>query len=65
MKGKGLGPSFSVRSRSSLPGNRPYMTRLTRTMGFVEMSQLSGVAGSIGTPDAFDPEIPGIETTSH
>jgi hypothetical protein len=39
------------------------MTRLTRTMGFVEMSQSSGVAGSIDIPDVFDPEIPEIEPT--
>jgi len=65
MKGKGLGPSFCVRYRSSMLGSRPLMTRLTRTMGFVEMSQGSGVAGSIGTPDTFDPEIPVLETTPH
>jgi len=62
MKGKGTGPSYHTRSRSSLLGGRPVVTRLTRTMGFVEVSQSPSVPGSMSTPGDDAPELPEIES---
>jgi len=64
MKGKGLEPSFHGRRRQVMPGMRT-TTRLTRTMGFVEVSQSTGVSGSIDASGTFDPDLPVIETTPH
>jgi hypothetical protein len=50
VKGKGNRPSFHLRSRSSMFRGAPVVTRLTRTMGFVEVSQSTGVPGSIVAP---------------
>jgi hypothetical protein len=57
-KGKGTGPSFRSRSRSCSAPGRPVMTRLTRTMGFVEISQSPCATGSIAAPgdDGLDSE---------
>ena len=37
-KGKGTGSLFHLGRRSSTVSGKPVMTRLTRTMGFVELS---------------------------
>src|ERR1041384_415684 len=58
VKGKGNRPSFHTRSRSSTLRGAPVVTRLTRTMGFVEVSQLPGVPGSIGAPGEDVPDSP-------
>lgn len=65
MKGKGNRPSFHIRSRSSMLRGAPVVTRLTRTMGFVEVSQSPGVPGSIGTPGEDVPDSPGALPVPH
>jgi len=65
MKGKGSGPSFHVRSRSSMHRGAPMVTRLTRTMGFVEVSQSPGVQGSIGAPGENTPDFPDVLPVPH
>jgi hypothetical protein len=65
MKGKGTGSSCTTRTRSGLPRNAPVITRLTRTMGFVEMSHSSGVPGSMGASDGAAPENPDVVTAPH
>jgi hypothetical protein len=65
MKGKGYGSSFHLRSRSAVLRGRPVVTRLTRTMGFVEMSQSSGAPGSQGSTAETDPELPDSLPTPH
>ena len=64
-KGKGAGPSFHTRRRSSLVAGRAVVTRLTRTMGFVELSELPGTSGSIGACGDDDPEAPDPALTAH
>ena len=65
MKGKGNRPTFHIRSRSSMHRGAPVVTRLTRTMGFVEVSQSSGVPGSIGTPGEDVPDSPDVLPVPH
>ena len=65
MKGKGNRPSFHTRSRSSMHRGAPVVTRLTRTMGFVEVSQSQGVQGSIGTSDDDAADAPDVNTVPH
>jgi hypothetical protein len=65
MKGKGNGPSFHLRSRSATHRGSPVVTRLTRTMGFVEVSQLPGAQGSIGTPGEDAPDSPDVLVAPH
>lgn len=64
MKGKGR-PSFHLRNRSSLLRGAPVVTRLTRTMGFVEVSQSPGVQSSIGTPGEDVPDSPDVLPAPH
>jgi hypothetical protein len=65
MKGKGTGPTFSTRTRSHTLRNAPVMTRLTRTMGFVEMSHSPGVPGSMDASGDGAPEYPDAVTAPH
>lgn len=65
VKGKGNRPSFHIRSRSSMLRGAPVVTRLTRTMGFVEVSQSPGVPGSIGTPGDDVPDAPDVLPAAH
>ena len=65
MKGKGNRPSFHIRSRSSMLRGAPVVTRLTRTMGFVEVSQSPGALGSIGAPGEDAPDFPDVQPTPH
>lgn len=65
VKGKGNRPSFHMRSRSSMLRGAPVITRLTRTMGFVEVSQLPGVRGSIGTSGEDVPDSPDVLPAPH
>jgi len=48
-KGNGVEPSFHLRARRRVLAGGPVLTRLTRTMGFVELSLSPGVADSVGT----------------
>jgi hypothetical protein len=54
-KGKGTERVFASRCRSRNAPGRPIVTRLTRTMGFMEVSGTPCVPGSIGASDE-DPE---------
>jgi hypothetical protein len=65
VKGKGNRPSFHVRSRSSMLRGAPVVTRLTRTMGFVEVSQSPGVLGSISAPGEDVPDSPDVQVAPH
>jgi hypothetical protein len=65
MKGKGDGPTYFTRRRSRMLRNAPVITRLTRTMGFVEMSQSPDVPGSMGASGDGAPEDPGAVTAPH
>jgi hypothetical protein len=67
MKGKGIGPSFYTRTcRSTSLNGRPVLTRLTKTMGFVELSSRSpSVPGSIGTPGDDAPDDPDAVSAPH
>jgi hypothetical protein len=65
VKGKGNRPSFHTRSRSSMLRGAPVVTRLTRTMGFVEVSQSPGVLGSIGALDEDVPDSPDTLAAPH
>lgn len=65
VKGKGNRPTFHVRSRSSRLRGAPVVTRLTRTMGFVEVSQSSGVPGSPGAPGEDIPDSPDVLVAPH
>ena len=47
-KGKGNGSLFRIRCRSFVAPDRPVQTRLTRTMGFVEVSRSPCKPGSPG-----------------
>ena len=49
-KGKGAEPSFRPRCRG-VAVRRPVLTRLTRTMGFVELPHSPCASGSIGASD--------------
>ena len=64
-KGKGAGPSFNPHCRGIPFGAKRGITRLSRTMGFTELSQLPGVPGSIGPSAELDPEIPDPALTVH
>ena len=57
-KGKGNGSSFRIRCRSLVAPDRPVQTRLTRTMGFVEMARSPCMPGSPGaaSDDALESE---------
>jgi hypothetical protein len=59
MKGKGVGSSSSPRARSSMLRGVPVITRLTRTMGFVEQAHSPGVPDLEGTSGDSDPDLPG------
>jgi hypothetical protein len=47
-QGNGNGPSFRMRCRSFVAPERPLQTRLTRTMGFVEVSRSPCIPGPPG-----------------
>ena len=56
-KGKGAGSSQRVCRRRVFMAGRPVMTRLTRTMGFVELPHAPCASGSIdaeGAGDSFE-----------
>ena len=65
MKGKGHGPTFYCRSRSAIHGGRPVVTRLTRTMAFVEVTQSPSVPGSAGTSGDDMPDDSAVTRAPH
>jgi len=65
MKGKGIESSFYPRARSSMLRGVPVITRLTRTMGFVEQAHSPGVPELNGTSGDGDPELPDTESPPH
>lgn len=65
VEGNGNQPSFHTRSRGSMLRGAPVVMRLTRTMGFVEVSQSPGVPGSMGTPGEYVRRCPDALPASH
>jgi hypothetical protein len=61
-KGKGTESLLPRRCRSFMAPGRPVLTRLTRTMAFIEVPFAPCASGSIDASDADDPE-PGVWTT--
>jgi hypothetical protein len=64
-KGKGNGSSFRIHCRSFIAPVRPVQTRLTRTMGFVEMSRSPCIPGSPGAAGEDALESEDITTLTH
>jgi len=63
-KGKGAGLSSHLHGRSVIPVARRGVTRLSRTMGFIELSQLPGASGSMDASADHDPESPETALTA-
>jgi hypothetical protein len=64
-KGKGNGSLFRIRCRSFVAPDRPVQTRLTRTMGFVEVSRSPCMPGSAGAASDEGLESEDLTANSH